>query len=1405
ANGIAAPTPQQQQKIVESLLVEQATRNSAHERLCQPGSSQTMAGDNRNIGPLTSPESVKEHISRLISENEAILEQNPGLLKRRPYHRQMGPQSSVDLDSAVQRQSVSPGCKLKLLRSFCWTIYVPHAPFAVRAMPAGGSLTNGQPVLRAPEKCYICNYCQLKFPNEAALDAHEMRCSRRAEVLHGQLQQAQQQQQQQQQQPVASSSMSMHVTTEPPVRKQSTAGASPVAPLENRHPLKRRLLAAVEHRSDEPQASTSKAAKLEPLKPDSCETSSSPIVISRPVSRHNTQQLTVAITSSISLSRASQVTLAQSLLATADIIEHYQKAHPTAPITCGTSGETEKPYILTLSDASGVRNEVMPRRSRLRNITTETFACLNKPQPMFVEQTHKLSMYSNWQQTPVNAEEAKLNLLYMGTCSTKPRIGVKQLWRYTTALREMGALKVTHSSFWDYSTKGLNRSIAIVNKNVAGLNVGLATSSKIETDTGFSLFHVSLRFRMMRLRQNAVATACSQAAIASLVQAHCVNPSSERAASSAAPVDFTSTASLPSVRASTVASATTTSILPNSTAASTTVLARQASNILTTQADSEKMRVPGSQPTAVTNAPAKAQTSSNAAIRQIVGGHRTDEVYVYVRGRGRGRYVCDRCGIRCKKPSMLKKHLKSHTDIRPFKCAQCNFSFKTKGNLTKHLQSKAHRRRIAENHNGTGEPESDSDLDRLEIASPAASNYSNDLLSDDENSSDEEMRPPPEVFMNDTMPYRKFGQENILIERSTHTPPSLWMVGETVLRWPEPDHARFCHSAPPAAHCSPESRRRRKVVAQTKFPEKAGAEDSGEEGDVMHRGRAMTLAAVPTAAVNCPHDTPVQVSPSSVVSQPSMGAFLAKEEMACEMCGRVFRKATELTLHRHTHFLEQQNARARSYQCPDCKQSVRSRGLLTRHIETAHGNADKRRIEQNDSDAEESASCVSQNVNPRSFVCADCNIGFRKHGILAKHLRSKTHVMKLESLGKLPDDALTLITRKENGACLNEVDTTDCDRARASLIAIIGSLRDSSSLECREQMLQSPAPAPSSCYGLAPHKRSPVSSPVAVHNLTKRSPCGAQQMLRKRGYSFSTKRNDAISRKRCDSVSASQRRNDEIAPKFVSANIWIPPKPDPPVQSDRRSVDIALANRFAADSAALSDNGSSVRSDEANSEGAGRSESSTPTQRPLNGASSSPVLPASTRCNLCDVNYETSFDLQVHLHADHVVLRDGKDFRCPKKHCDKVYPNRENLRLHIAAHYHGGNATPTSEGRDEVEGALMVLSDVNGDTAVALHRKLTGSNSSQRANSAPNHSPDVPEESHTLTCPKALSDSPLSTSEGNADLQISTPPSSAEISKNSLDASTIKSADTAHMSTSSTKHLNTQVWHKFPRSRGHLS
>lgn len=72
------------------------------------------------------------------------------------------------------------------------------------------------------------------------------------------------------------------------------------------------------------------------------------------------------------------------------------------------------------------------------------------------------------------------------------------------------------------------------------------------------------------------------------------------------------------------------------------------------------------------------------------GGYKSNEDYVYIRGRGKGKYICEACGIRCKKPSMLKKHIRTHTDIRPHQCDICNFGFKTKGNLSKHIKSKAH-------------------------------------------------------------------------------------------------------------------------------------------------------------------------------------------------------------------------------------------------------------------------------------------------------------------------------------------------------------------------------------------------------------------------------------------------------------------------------------------------------------------------------------------------------------------------------------------------------------------------------------------------------------------------------------------------------------------------------------------
>ncbi|XP_061572492.1 transcription factor HIVEP3 [Cololabis saira] len=88
--------------------------------------------------------------------------------------------------------------------------------------------------------------------------------------------------------------------------------------------------------------------------------------------------------------------------------------------------------------------------------------------------------------------------------------------------------------------------------------------------------------------------------------------------------------------------------------------------------------------------PSTSKPGESSRVRIFEGGYKSNEEYVYVRGRGRGKYICGECGIRCKKPSMLKKHIRTHTDVRPYICKHCNFAFKTKGNLTKHMKSKAH-------------------------------------------------------------------------------------------------------------------------------------------------------------------------------------------------------------------------------------------------------------------------------------------------------------------------------------------------------------------------------------------------------------------------------------------------------------------------------------------------------------------------------------------------------------------------------------------------------------------------------------------------------------------------------------------------------------------------------------------
>lgn len=128
----------------------------------------------------------------------------------------------------------------------------------------------------------------------------------------------------------------------------------------------------------------------------------------------------------------------------------------------------------------------------------------------------------------------------------------------------------------------------------------------------------------------------------------------------------------------------------------------------------------------------------------------------------------------------------------------------------------------------------------------------------------------------------------------------------------------------------------------------------------------------------------------------------------CEQCGRTFQKQHQLMMHMNVHYLN-------SGKCPcnTCGITFNTRNLLKKHS------------------CSELMLSSTTNNNPRPFKCTYCEKEFRIQGHLAKHLRSKTHVQKLESQEKLPFGTYNKID--EQIIRLADIDTTDCESSLASL------------------------------------------------------------------------------------------------------------------------------------------------------------------------------------------------------------------------------------------------------------------------------------------------------------------------------------------------------------------------------------
>lgn len=109
------------------------------------------------------------------------------------------------------------------------------------------------------------------------------------------------------------------------------------------------------------------------------------------------------------------------------------------------------------------------------------------------------------------------------------------------------------------------------------------------------------------------------------------------------------------------------------------------------------------------------QTSNSEEFSSKTDNHENDftkDVQTYGPS---GRYVCPYCKLSCAKPSVLQKHIRAHTNERPYPCVPCGFAFKTKSNLYKHRRSRTHALRLqgtdvsAPTHDEESSAESESD------------------------------------------------------------------------------------------------------------------------------------------------------------------------------------------------------------------------------------------------------------------------------------------------------------------------------------------------------------------------------------------------------------------------------------------------------------------------------------------------------------------------------------------------------------------------------------------------------------------------------------------------------------------------------------------------------------------------
>ncbi|XP_044015284.1 metacaspase-3-like isoform X2 [Aphidius gifuensis] len=465
----------------------------------------------------------------------------------------------------------------------------------------------------------------------------------------------------------------------------------------------------------------------------------------------------------------------------------------------------------------------------------------------------------------------------------------------------------------------------------------------------------------------------------------------------------------------------------------------------------------------------------------------TNDDYIYVRGRGRGKYICNKCGIRCKKPSMLRKHIRSHTDVRPYTCEYCVMSFKTKGNLTKHTKSKSHYGKCMELGVIIKVPtiNCDKNIDEDQTSAKLISvGVNNEESSDEEPSDNEESEDSaneeqeaaqsllslsqlntnklPGLISSDrptTYPYAYANTTLVItsnVSAITSTNASTNSVTSTAIQseishryYFSPNRSTF-NDNPSSSSSINEPVSQIQVFDNKNIQQQQQQQQSHQPIDLTKKiirpniklpfelnGLKNTIArkvvVVPTSSNGFTKPQAKFLQPSSTTASNYPSEKGKDGRWICKICSKDFREYSQFKNHMNIHYYEH------PYKCEICSLAFKTKEKLSKH-ERSSQHINKLNI----------TSTLGAGIlnDPRPYKCEHCDVAFRGPGYLAKHLKSKGHIGKIECLHKIPFG--TYAEMERSGISFNEIDTTNCAQSLISLQKIARKLYDQDPREMTE-------------------------------------------------------------------------------------------------------------------------------------------------------------------------------------------------------------------------------------------------------------------------------------------------------------------------------------------------------------------